>query len=167
MYNRLLVPYDGSRPADHAMKHAFNIAKIGLLQAKTTREINLLYVVQEIHIPPSFDYGMKLYPYSLQELTKTTPEYLKEVYQDLKNKGMEMLKSKSSEYLKESGDTAIKTHVLLGDPANKIIEFANSENIDLIIIGNVGLRGISRIRALGSVSRRVSEMASCPVLLVH
>jgi hypothetical protein len=53
------------------MKHAFNIAKIGLLQATTTREINLLYVVQEIHVPPSFDYGMKLYPYSLQELTKT------------------------------------------------------------------------------------------------
>jgi nucleotide-binding universal stress UspA family protein len=137
------------------------------LQATTTREVNLLYVVQEIHVPPSFSYGMKLYSYSLQELTKTTPEYLKEVYQDLKNKGMEMLKSKSSEYLKKSGDTAIKTHVLLGDPANKIIEFANSENIDLIIIGNVGLRGISRIKALGSVSRRVSEMASCPVLLVH
>ncbi len=165
MYKRLLIPYDGSRPANHAVKHAFNIAKIGLLQA-TRREVNLLYVVQEIHVPPSFDYGMKLYSYSLQELTKTTPEYIKEVYQDLKNKGMEMLKSKSSEYL-ESGDIAIKTHVLLGDPADKIIKFANSENIDLIIIGNVGLRGISRIKALGSVSRRVSEMASCPVLLVH
>jgi nucleotide-binding universal stress UspA family protein len=80
---------------------------------------------------------------------------------------MDMLKAKSREYLKESGDIAIKTHVLLGDPADKIIEFANGENMDLIIMGNVGLRGISRIKALGSVSRRVSEMASCPILLVH
>jgi nucleotide-binding universal stress UspA family protein len=165
MYERILVPYDGSRPADRAVKHAFDIARIGVLKV-TTREVNLLYVVQEIHVP-SFGYGMKLYSYSLQELTKTAPEYVKEVYQDLKNKGMEMLKDKSAEYLKVSGDIAIKTHVLLGDPADKIIEFANSENIDLIIIGNVGLQGISRIKALGSVSRRVSEMASCPVLLVH
>ena len=110
--------------------------------------------------------GMKLHSYSLQELTKTTPEYVKEVYQDLKNKAMDMLKAKSREYLKESGDIAIKTHVHLGDPADKIIEFANGENIDLIIMGNAGLRGISR-KALGSVSRRVSEMASCPVILVH
>ena len=78
---------------------------------------------------------------------------------------MDMLKAKSREYLKESGDIAIKT--CPRDPADKIIEFANGENMDLIIMGNVGLRGISRIKALGSVSRRVSEMASCPVLLVH
>ena len=166
MYKRILVPYDGSRPANHAVKHAFNITNMCVMHA-TAKEIHLLYVVQEIHVPPSYNYGMRLYSYSLQELTKTTSGYVKEVYQDLKNKAMDMLKAKSREYLKESGDIAIKTHVLLGDPANKIIEFADSENIDLIIIGNVGLRGISRIKALGSVSRRVSEMASCPVLLVH
>lgn len=78
-----------------------------------------------------------------------------------------MLKAKSRELLKESGDIAIKTHVLLGDSADKIVEFAIGENVDLIIMGNVGLRGISRMKAVGSVSRRVSEMASCPVILVH
>jgi len=166
VYKRILVPYDGSRPANHAVKHAFNITNMCVMHA-TAKEIHLLYVVQEIHVPPSYNYGMRLYSYSLRELTKTTPEYVKEVYQDLKNKAMDMLKAKSRKYLKESGDIAIKTHVILGDPADKIIEFANGENMDLIIMGNVGLRGISRIKALGSVSRRVSEMASCPVLLVH
>ena len=57
--------------------------------------------------------------------------------------------------------------VLLGDPANKIIEFADSQKTDLIIMGSVGLRGINKIKTLGNVSRRVSEMASCPVLIVH
>ena len=42
------------------------------------------------------------------------------------------------------------------------VEFANGENMDLIIMGNVKLRGISKMKALGSVSRRVSEMASLP-----
>jgi nucleotide-binding universal stress UspA family protein len=166
VYKRILVPYDVSRHANHAVKNAFNITNMCVMHA-TDKEIHLLYVVQEIHVPASYNYGMWLYSYYLQELTKTTPEYVKEVYQDLKNKAMDMLKAKSREYLKESGDIAIKTHVLLGDPADKIIEFANGENMDLIIMGNVGLRGISRIKALGSVSRRVSEMASCPVLLVH
>lgn len=123
MYKRILVLYDGSRPANHAVKHAFNITNMCVMQA-TAKEIRLLYVVQEIHVPPSYNYGMRLYSYSLQELTKTTPEYVKEVYQDLKNKAMDMLKAKSREYLKESGDIAIKTSVLLGDPADKIIEFA-------------------------------------------
>jgi Universal stress protein family len=41
------------------------------------------------------------------------------------------------------------------------------QKIDLIIMGSIGLRGINKIKTLGSVSRRVSEMASCPVLIVH
>ncbi|MGE5662599.1 MAG: universal stress protein [Ignavibacteriales bacterium] len=166
MYERLLVPYDGSRPSNNAVKHAFSIASMNVLH-KTTKEVNLLYVVREIHVPPTYDYGMRRYSYSSQELTKTTPEYIKEVYQDLKSEAIEMLKTKGQEYLKKSEGISVKTHVLIGDPADKIIEFAKDEKIDLIIMGNVGLRGISRIKALGSVSRRVSEMASCPVLLVH
>ena len=38
---------------------------------------------------------------------------------------------------------------------------------DLIVIGNVGLSGISRIKALGSVSRDIVERAVCSVLVVH
>ena len=36
-----------------------------------------------------------------------------------------------------------------------------------MIIGNIGLGGLSKVKALGSVSRRLSEKASCPVLIVH
>jgi nucleotide-binding universal stress UspA family protein len=78
---------------------------------------------------------------------------------------MNMLKAKTLEY-KEAGEIDVSTHVLIGDPASKILEFADSQKVDLIIMGSVGLRGINR-RTLGSVSRRVSEMASCPVLIVH
>ena len=68
---------------------------------------------------------------------------------------------------KEAGEIDVSTHVLIGDPANMIIEFADSQKVDLIIMGSVGLRGINKIKTLGSVSRRVTEMASCPVLIVH
>jgi nucleotide-binding universal stress UspA family protein len=34
-------------------------------------------------------------------------------------------------------------------------------------MGNVGLKGILKIKILGSVSRNVLENAKCPVLIVH
>jgi len=48
-----------------------------------------------------------------------------------------------------------------------ISEFANNEKVYLIVIGNVGLSRNSKVKALGSVSRSVSEGANCPVLIVH
>ncbi|HZD33787.1 MAG TPA: universal stress protein [Nitrososphaeraceae archaeon] len=160
MFNNILVPYDGSQPSHVAVQHAFNIAKMDALSL-STRRVHLLYVIQEIHVPP------QLHSYPLHELDKSIAKYIKELYQILETKAMDMLKAKSLEYVKGSGEIAISTLVLLGDPADKIIEFAEREKIDLIIMGNVGLRAVNELRALGSVSRRVSEMASCPVLLVH
>jgi len=159
MYNNILVPYDGSQPSHLAVQHAFNFTKIDTLPV-TTKKVHLLYVIQEIRVPP------ELYSYPLHKLDKLTAKYIKQLYQDLETKAMNMLKDKSLEY-KGGREIAISTHVLLGDPADKIIEFADSEKIDLIIMGNVGLRGVTKIKTLGSVSRRVSEMARCPVLLVH
>ena len=160
VFNNILVPYDGSQPSHVAVQHAFNIAKMDALSL-STRRVHLLYVIQEIHVPP------QLHSYPLHELDKSIAKYIKELYQILETKAMDMLKAKSLEYVKGSGEIAISTLVLLGDPADKIIEFAEREKIDLIIMGNVGLRAVNELRALGSVSRRVSEMASCPVLLVH
>ena len=47
------------------------------------------------------------------------------------------------------------------------IDFANKAKSDLIIIGSPGLDGFSKIKALGSVSRMVSERAKCPVMIIH
>ena len=50
-------------------------------------------------------------------------------------------KQRAENILKNLGTLLLKL-MSLGDPADKIIEFANGENMDLIITGNVGLRGI-------------------------
>ena len=55
----------------------------------------------------------------------------------------------------------------MDNPPEKIIDFANSEKVDLIVIGGVGLSRLSKVKALGSVSRSVSEIAGCPLLIVH
>jgi nucleotide-binding universal stress UspA family protein len=56
---------------------------------------------------------------------------------------------------------------LSGNISDTIIEFARKEKVDLIVIGNVGRAGVSKIRTLGSVSRSVGERAPCPVMIIH
>ena len=57
---------------------------------------------------------------------------------------------------------------LTGNIAEKILDYASTNNVDMIVMGSSNrLKGISKIKALGSVTRGVSELANCPVLIVH
>lgn len=54
----------------------------------------------------------------------------------------------------------------VGEPADAIVGLAREIDADLIVVGFEGLRGLQRIRALGSVSRAVMEKTNRPVLVV-
>lgn len=55
---------------------------------------------------------------------------------------------------------------LVGEPAPKILELAETLKADMIVMGFHGLHGLNKIYALGSVSRKVMEEAAIPVLIV-
>jgi nucleotide-binding universal stress UspA family protein len=57
--------------------------------------------------------------------------------------------------------------IITGKPVEMILKFARGRKIDLIVMGSQGLRGMASIKVLGSVSRKVSELAPCPVMLIH
>jgi len=57
--------------------------------------------------------------------------------------------------------------IIAGNPIDAILKFARGRKINLIVMGSQGLHGIGRLKALGSVSRKISELASCPVMIVH
>lgn len=160
-YEKILVPYDFSAPSEKALDHAMNIAHLSRNEGSSVKVI-LLHVLQEIHVPPAFDYGMKI-P-STPEV-RTTKEYVKEVYHEMKSKSLEILREKKK--VLETEGISIILQVLIGEPHHQITDFAQSEKVDLIVIGTTGLRGIHTIRALGSVSRKVAEEAKCPVMFVH
>jgi nucleotide-binding universal stress UspA family protein len=52
------------------------------------------------------------------------------------------------------------------EPANEILRYAKSADIDLIVIGTHGRTGLARV-VLGSVAEAVVRAAPCPVLTVH
>jgi nucleotide-binding universal stress UspA family protein len=61
----------------------------------------------------------------------------------------------------------IKPKVVIGRTADKITEFVREHDIDLVVMGTTSLKGISKIAAIGSVARKVSETSVCPVILVR
>lgn len=60
VYNKILVPYDSSKPSEIALDHAIKIAKMSSISsaADTIVNIILLHVVKEIPSPPTFGAGL-------------------------------------------------------------------------------------------------------------
>jgi Rieske Fe-S protein len=65
-----------------------------------------------------------------------------------------------------AGDMEVNTRVLGGDPADKIVEIADADRIDLVVVGNKGMTGTARF-LLGSVPQKVLEHAQCDVLIAR
>ena len=172
LFKKILVPYDGSKPSDRALEQAIELAKLVKSNSKDTSNDNdvhiiLLYVCQEILVPAMIERPMR--SPKTGEVT-TVSELIKDLNEEVRTNMSKMLNEKKHKYAVKD-DVIIETISLAGEgggpPADKRVDFANNQKVDLIVIGNVGLSGLSKVKALGSVSRSVSERASCPVLIVH
>jgi nucleotide-binding universal stress UspA family protein len=51
IYNKILVPYDGSKPSEIALDHAIRIAKMSSISPDNIVNVTLLFVTSEMHIP--------------------------------------------------------------------------------------------------------------------
>jgi nucleotide-binding universal stress UspA family protein len=58
----------------------------------------------------------------------------------------------------------VVVHSCSGSPADTLVEIADSEGVDLIVVGNRGMKGARRL--LGSVPNHVAHHASCAVMIV-
>ncbi len=96
-----------------------------------------------------------------------TPNKVKQMMvNELKSKGKEILESMEQEFKKPDVNIInFKPMLIEGDPAEKIVEIAEEENVDVIIMGT----GKSKIdkHLLGSVSEKVVHSAPCTVLLIR
>jgi nucleotide-binding universal stress UspA family protein len=175
--NRILVPYDGSTPSENALNQAIKLAK----SMREKVEIVILNVVQEILAMPAMTETRFRSTKTGEQVSFS--ELSKEICQEMKNAASRDLEEKKRKIDEKEASArigigkgnsddkkynfVITTKVLVGYPPDKVVEFAADEKFDLIIIGNTGLSGISKFKALGSVSRSVAERAKCPVMIVH
>jgi nucleotide-binding universal stress UspA family protein len=166
-YNNILVPYDNSKPSEIALDHAIKIAKMSSVSFSSTNNhvnVTLLHIVQDRPAPPTIGIG----PFKSKKTgdVLSLEQYLKEISREIEIDAKKMLNEKIKKI--EANGINLQGKVLHGgNPAEEILKYSQSEKINLIVMGNVGLTGISKIKMLGSVSRDVLENAKCPVLIVH
>jgi nucleotide-binding universal stress UspA family protein len=70
------------------------------------------------------------------------------------------------EMLEEIGVTKVEVHAREGDPADAILDVAEEQSSDLIVVGNKGMTGAKRF-LLGSVPNKISHHAPCSVLIIR
>ncbi|MBJ8192959.1 universal stress protein, partial [Bacillus cereus] len=88
--------------------------------------------------------------------------FLEEILNEMEKASLEQLQQAKSKL--ESAGINPETLHLKGDPAHEILDYARDSKQQLIIIGSRGLSGIKEMM-LGSVSHKVSQLSSCPVLI--
>jgi nucleotide-binding universal stress UspA family protein len=153
MYKRILVPFDGSAYSKRALAEATKIAQL------TNATIYICTVVTtDVIVPPG----------SLLGLVKSSSkgQLRKRLLNVAKTSAEKLLKSQIS-YCASKNVTAYYKLIVNGNTSDEILKAAKAKSVSLIVIGSQGLHGISRIKSLGSVSRKVSELAHCPVLIVR
>lgn len=146
MYNKILVPTDGSDGAAAAIKLARDLLVAGV--GKSVTLIHIASIAKEVT------------DYSIINLKKVDEELVKT---KLMHHGQQiMLLGKS--FFKEAA-LPVDTIVQLGDdPGEAIIKIAQEQNFDLIVMGSRGLSVVKEL-ILGSVSTKVLHHAKCPVII--
>jgi nucleotide-binding universal stress UspA family protein len=143
MFSKILVGVDGSPFAEKALKHAVDLAKT--YHAK----LMIVHVVLR-----------RFYAVSPSEAgILATTVYVKEIEEE----GREII-SKAESYAKAEG-VDYECRLIQGVPAEEIVKVAQTDKVDLIVLGS---RGLTEVRGflLGSVSDKVSHHAKCPTLIV-
>ncbi len=149
-FSKILVPIDGSEHSFHASQVALKIAE------KFSAKVICLYVI----VSPS--------PQEYVNLTGlVTPKQIERIIDNAKEESREWFE-RISKYAKEDKvQIEITTEVILTGLAayGEIIQFAEKEKIDLIVIGTRGTTGFKKL-LLGSTASGVVTYAHCPVMVV-
>lgn len=138
-YSRIMVPTDGSDYSFSAAEHAVYLAKN--LSAK-------IYAVNVINVDMAFHTGIH-YAEGVTELEEAARAATSKIRALCAENGVEC-----------------EEMIIKGLPADMITHISREANIDLIVMGSIGMSAIERV-LIGSVSRKVVKHAHCPVLMIR
>jgi nucleotide-binding universal stress UspA family protein len=136
MYERILVPTDGSDHSDAAAEHAMDLAE------QFDAMVHALFVVEQAGPSGHWDFAVEE-----QEAI-----------------GEEALDSVVA--LGEERGVHVERHLRRGAPSEEIVDAAIDYEVDLIVMGTQGRTGFSRIATAGSTTERVVRMTEIPTLVV-
>lgn len=142
LINNILVPYDGSDCAKHALELACDIAL-----PNPDARIEVVTVVPAPH------------------LSEKAEEEFSEVLALMDEHGKEILETAFDSIDPRLNDR-VETYILKGPkPGNEIIKLSNEKSYDLIVVGSRGLSGMKEY--MGSVSHKILNGVSVPVMVAR
>ncbi|HEY5572668.1 MAG TPA: universal stress protein [Anaerolineales bacterium] len=145
MFRRMLVPVDGSPHSKRAVEAAVGLAK------RLEASVYLLHVIRNLSLPIEI---MEMI--AAGEITESRMEILQNSAQ--------IILDNARRSFEAAGLTEITSDYVIGDPAYKILEYAEENGVDLIVIGHRGLGPHSGL--LGGVSRNLLNMTTISCLVV-
>ena len=139
-FSKVLVAVDGSEYSMNAAEYAISI----------TRQFGSELIALHVITSDVSTVASAFLP-QMEEIKKNAQEY----FDKIRRKGDEA-----------SGDIQLRTE-LISSPSvvGGIIDFAEKENIDLIVVGTKGRSGLKKL-LLGSVASGIVNYAHCPVMIV-
>lgn len=143
MFKTILAAYDGSEHARKAIEVACDIA------STYKARLHILHTPQLPGETMMVGYSAVPLPPSAEELEKAG------------NEAIEQARGIAAQH----GVDQPETMVLQGDPGRNIVEYANDNDVDLIVMGRRGLGQFGTL-LVGSVTHKVSQLADCAVLTV-
>ena len=145
MFGSIVVGTDGSETAREAVRQATDLAKA------VGARINLVSAFEPI--------GNQ----RLREERTQVPDDMQWMVNARED--VDATLRKAAETIGETG-VEVETFARQGDPADAILDVAEEQNADLIIVGNKGMTGAKRF-LLGSVPNKVSHHAPCSVMIIR
>ena len=142
MPRHVLVPLDGSPQAWEAFEHA--------VSEHPGARLTLLSVINPMDAGYSAETAL--------------PSAAEEWYESAKAAAQERF-DEAAEVAAEHG-VSIHTEVAVGRPSRTIVEYADEHDVDVIVMGSHGRKGVSRI-LLGSVAEAVVRQSPVPVTVVR
>jgi nucleotide-binding universal stress UspA family protein len=156
MFNRILVPLDGSALAERAIPHAAQFARI----------FGSIIVLLQVLDPTSYHENPNpVDPLSWQIRKAEADMYMNGVAARLREDLLEGA-PQASDKDKEEEKARVEYSIREGKTAENIVNFAHAENIDLLVISTHGSGGLSRWN-ISSVTQKVINLIYLPVLIVR
>lgn len=153
-FNRILVPFDTSELSIKALEKALELSMVNQSQ------IFILHVINEIPLPIHYS------KIETKNNTVIITPLVNKLHNEIKNEMIVIMEDVKKKYAGQN--VSITTEIKIGDPAEAIIDFTNKNNIDLVVMGSIGHKGISgMLKKLGSVARKVAEEVHCALLIVR
>jgi nucleotide-binding universal stress UspA family protein len=143
MFEKILVPLDGSKRAEMIRPHVRELA------SRFQATVILIKVIEPIYADSIVEPFIRISEDAFNAKLKDYELYLDGIATKFRNKGI-----------------ACKTLVAHGPVVEKIIEAANTEDVDLIAMTSHGYGGLSRI-FYGSVAAGILNRVDRPLFIVR